>query len=86
MSWIYSVRTDPGGDDVGSRSPDVDEGTEVGVGRLGVGNGGRTDSHGRGFTGGGEARGVGVGVTGCDDDVDTGGGERGDGTVKGTLG
>jgi hypothetical protein len=71
----YSVGTDPGGDDVGTRGPDVDESTEIGVRSLGIGDGGGTDGDSGWCTSGGEPRGVGVGVTSSDNGVDAGRGE-----------
>ena len=64
-----------------TRSPDVDNRTEVGVGSLGVGDGGGTDGDGDTNTSGGGVDSIDVAVTSGDDSGNTGAYEVGDGVV-----
>ena len=66
-----------------TRSPDVDDRTEVGVGSLGVRDGGGTDGDGNANTSGGGVNGIDVAVPGGDDSGNTGVYEIGDGAVEG---
>jgi len=71
---------------VRTRSPDVDDRTEVGVGGLGVSDGGGTYGDGNANTSGGGVNGIDVTVTGGNGGGNTGVYEVGDGTVEGRGG
>jgi hypothetical protein len=74
---------DPGRDDGATGAEDVDDRAVVGVGGTGIGDSAGTNGDGRGGTGGGGVRGIDVGVTGSDDDMDASGGQGSNGAVEG---
>ncbi len=65
----HAGAANPGRDDVLARREDLDDGTVVGEGRAGIGDGSGTDGDDTSSTSGGSRAGIGVAVTSGDGDM-----------------